>query len=86
METTCAAVVTLADFESGILMVALRHPTGHARFEVGVWNQIGSAGREDFDIIHQTFARTEQDDLERICRAAAVIEQAGKFNVLPGAL
>src|SRR5207248_5549114 len=80
------AAVTLPNLPTGILVIALRHPATHSGLEVEVLNQVRPPGREYFDVVHQTFAGAEQNHLQRIGRAAAVVKHAGELDVGPGAL
>ena len=83
---TTGAVVALADLDAGVFVIALRHPAGNARFKIRIGNQVRASRREHFDIVHQTFAGAEQDDLQRICGAVAVVEHARVLDRCPGAL
>ena len=74
-------------------MAALRSPAAQATLERRVGNVIrrgGGAARQDLDIVHQTFPRFEQADLNEVNRGTvvvgAVVEQPRADEIGPGGL
>src|SRR5439155_21583145 len=79
------AVVTTRGFERRTNVVALRRPADQPAFKSGISHAVGSAGRAGhFDVIEQTLALAQQNNLQIVGRIGAVVEHVGGLDVGPG--